>query len=241
MKKISLWVIILSFPILLTSCSTDEFTGEIEPATGLSETVLKKSLPTPQNIENGYDNVGVLHNHILDIYLSANHNHTTIEEVNDEIQLLVYGFGGILPLGVNSINSPVSQIMDIIDSPEGSLSSIILESHLTNEAKINLMDFINSLLLLQDEAYEDKQQFIISYESSVIADTLLNNEDKRVILTTSSLIRYSLYYGKNREDKDWETSVGNITAAVSGALDNSSVAIHMTLVTGISLNVFFTD
>ena len=243
MKKISLWVIILSFPVLLTSCSTDEFTGETEHTAELSETVLKKSLPTPQNIENGYDNTGVLHNHILDIYLSANHNHTTIEEVNDEIQQLVYGFSGVVPLalGVNSINSPVSQIMDIIDSPESSLSSIILESHLTNEAKINLTDFISSLLLLQDEAYEDKQQFIISYESSVIADTLLNNEDKRVILTTSSLIRYSLYYGKDREDKDWETSVGNITAAVSGALDNSSVAIHMTLVTGISLSVLFTE
>ncbi len=238
MKKVSLWVILFSFPVLLISCSIpDEITEETEVITKLNEVLLKNSELIPQNNANEYDSIGILQNHLLDIYLSANHNHTSIEEVNDEIQSLIFVGTGLF----NSIPTHlvVDQIIDIMNSPESSLNTIISNSHLTNEAKSNLTDFIDSLLLLQDEEYEDIYQFIIFYESSVIENRLLNNEDKRVILITSSIARHSIYYERNQNDKDWEVSVGNITAAVYGALEDSLTAINFSLVTGISLNIPF--
>lgn len=244
MKKVSLWIIILSFPVFIISCSTDEFTEHYdETTTILNKAVLKQRLIIPHNSTNEYDSIGMLQNHILDIYLSENHNHNTIEEINDEIQRLIYDdFGNVRLWRSNPIPSPVGQIIDIINSPESSLTRIISDSHLTSEAKISLTNFISSLLDdLQGEEYEDIYEFIVLYESSIIENTLLNNEDKRVILTVTAMSRYSFSYGKDRKDKDWETSVGNIAAAVGGALDDPLVAINMTLVTGISLSTLYTN
>jgi len=106
---------------------------------------------------------------------------------------------------------------------------------------VSLSGFITSLFLLVEEEYEDIHDFVVSYELSVINNSEFNDEDKRIILTTSSLSRYSFYYEKKRKDKDWETSVGNIMAGLSGALENSLTAVNSALVTGIYHNTIVTD
>ena len=238
MKKISSWIIALTLisPFLF-SCSTDEELV-IKPQT----TALKRCLQTPKNNTNPYDTIGRIQNQVLDIYLSANHNHSTIEQINGEIELITNNYGNT-SIG-NSTQAPFSiglQINNIVNAPQSSLNTIIANSHLTNQAKTNLSGFINSLLFLKNEEYEDIYEFIITYESSIVGNMVFNNEDKRIILTISSLARYSFYYEKKRKDKDWETSVGNIVASVSGALENSLTAVSMALVTGISQNTIVTE
>ncbi len=240
MKTIALWIITLSFPILFISCSTDEFTGIPETNSFKNENVLKRYLLPPENNENEYDTLGRIHNSILEIYLSENHNHTTVEDINDEIQHLIYDYRNTELRGI-SATIPIELIIDIINFPETSLNRIVLNSHLSNSAKTSLSNFINSLLLLEDEDYTAIYEFIVLYETTVIENTLFNSEDKRIILTTTSIARYSSYYQKGRKDKDWEILVGNIVATVSGALYDPLVAINMALVTEISLSTLFTN
>lgn len=238
MKKL-LWIITLISPFLLTSC-TDELVIEPETNALHNEILQRKGLLTPRNCINPYDTIGKIQNMVLDIYLSANHNHGTIEEINEEIKSITNNFSNISLESISSTYSPIGLISDIVNSPGNSLNTIITNSHLTNHAKLSLTGFIDSLLFLQAEEYEDIHELIITYESFVIENMTLNNEDKRVILTTSSIARYSFYYEKKRKDKDWETSVGNIAASVSGALENSLTAVSMALVTGLSQNTMIT-
>jgi hypothetical protein len=241
MKNFSSWIIIaLIFPCLLISC-TDELTIEPEATILSDEAIHRRSLLVPQNNTNPYDTIGRIQNTVLDIYLSANHSHSTIEEINGEIGFITNSFSNTSIGSISSTSSSVGLITDIVNSPGNSLDTIIANSHLTNQAKASLSGFIDSLLLLQEEEYEDIHEFIVTYESSIIGNMVFNNEDKRVILTTSSIARYSFYYGKKRKDKDWETSVGNIAASVGGALENSLTAVSMALATGISQNTMITE
>ena len=232
MKNLVLWIITLSFLVFLTSCSADDLTKHYNE----SGTVLNKGLTKPENNANEYDSIGILQNDILEAYLSGNHNHQSIEEIAEEVQSLIYDYSNIELMSLN-----IDEITNIIDSPENTLNAVILGSHLSNKAKTSLTDFISSLLYLLRDEYENKYEFIVLYESSILEDSLLNNEDKRVILTTTTILRHSLYYDDNRKDKDWETSVGHITATVSGALENQLVAVNMFLVTGISIKILYTD
>lgn len=242
MKKNSSWIITLTLICsFLFSCNTDE-ENIINLDIHSSDSYKKQIQQIPQNYINPYDTIGKLQNYILDIYLSTNHNHNTIEEINGEVQTMVsiYGnsnIGNTVQLSLTSIN----QINNPLNTTESNLNTIIGNSQLTSQAKISLSGFINSLFLLVDEEYEDIHEFIIAYELGTINNSEFNDEDKRIILTTSSLSRYSFYYEKKRKDKDWETSVGNIMSGISGALENSLTALNSALVTGIFHNTIVTD
>ncbi|MNR45584.1 hypothetical protein D3C85_1644470 [compost metagenome] len=106
---------------------------------------------------------------------------------------------------------------------------------MTSLAKNSLSNFMNDALLWDNVPYEDIHQLILLYELSVMNNDLFNTEDKRIILTTSSITRYALYYDEERKDKDWGASVGNRVGGVSGAINNSSTALSRSLVTGIMM------
>lgn len=242
MKKKSSWIITLTLICSLNfSCNTDEEVI-INPDTTVLDSYKKQCQKIAQNNTNPYDTIGKIQNYILDIYLSANHSHSTIEEINEEIQTIVNTYGNsFIGSSVQQSLTVGNQIINPFNTTESSLSTIIANSQLTNQAKVSLSGFITSLFLLVEEEYKDIHDFVVSYELSVINNSEFNDEDKRIILTTSSLSRYSFYYEKKRKDKDWETSVGNIMAGLSGALENSLTAVNSALVTGIYHNTIVTD
>lgn len=237
MKTIPLWIFTISIQILLTACSINESTEKYDADLFEDEYyVLKTNMLNPENGENHYDAIGKMQGDILEVYFDGSHNHETIEEIYDEINRLIYDFGSIELNGPELKPDLLERITAISDAPEASLDKIISDSHLSEGAKTSLSNFIASLLLLQDEDYTEIYYFIVLYEASVIDSVQFNSEDKRVILTTSALVRHSASYKKRRKDKDWETSVGNIAVTVEGALNGSLMAVHMALVAGISTN-----
>src|SRR5690606_9318290 len=159
-------------------------------------------------------------------------NPATIEDIDDEIQSLIRA-NAIITDSLSLILPEADTIIAILDSPYVYLPDIMDSSDLTNNAKIQFTDFIDDLLLISDEEYEDIYEFIVLYEASVFSDVGYTHNDKRIILTVTAIIRYSFYYGKGRKDKDWETSVGNIVAGTKGALEDSISAIRMALVAGL--------
>ncbi|MBG6063141.1 hypothetical protein IWX83_002951 [Flavobacterium sp. CG_9.1] len=245
MKNTSLWLVIL--PLLIVSCTTDT----IDDTKGLDSTVGNKKLEKlaqkvhnlgPENSANVYDLAGKLHNDLLDIYMSGNYQYNTIVQISQQVEAIaaVNSDMGVLTLEMNLPNN-LDKLQEILDNPQAKLNEVIANSPMTAIAKLSLASFMNAVLLWEDDDYGTIYQSIVSYESSVLTSTQFSNEDKRIILTSSSIVRFSLYYAKERKDKDWDSSVGNRVGGVSGAIDNTPAAVGRSLVMGIMINNIVAD
>ncbi|PWA10489.1 hypothetical protein DB891_04465 [Flavobacterium laiguense] len=239
--------------LLIVSCTPD--TTDTSDSTN-SEINNKKSKKTaryvqslnslnpisPENPANMYDLAGKLHNDILDIYLSGNYQYNTIEEISQQIEAIAAENNDLMILNVGT-DLPINLdlVQEIINNPQAALDEAIVNSIMTNAAKSSLSSFMNDVLLWENNPYEEIYQSIVTYESAVMTNPEYNGEDKRIILTTSSIVRYSIYYDLIDKDKDWDTSKGHRVGGLSGAIYNSSIAVRRSLVTGIMINNLATE
>jgi hypothetical protein len=246
MKNISLGLVIL--PLLIVSCTTDtidnieSIDNKVSSKKSEKSARLEQNL-TPENPENIYDLAGKLHNDILDIYLAGNYQYNTIAQISQQVEAIAAENNDLILLN-SGTNPPINLelIQEIVNNPQAKLDEAIANSTMTNAAKGSLSGFMNDVLLWESNSYEEIYQSIISYESAVMTNPQFNNEDKRIILTTSSIARYSLYYDTQPPyDEDWETSIGNRVGGVSGAIDNSLTAIIRSLIAGIMINNLVTE
>ena len=246
MKNISLGLVIL--PLLIISCTTDA----IDTADTIDSKISGKKSEkgarlmqtlSPENPENVYDYAGKLHNDLLETYLAGNYQYSTIAQISEQVEAIVAMNSDVALLNLEtSVPVNLEEIQAIVNNPEAKLDEAIANSSMTSAAKISLSSFMNAALLWKNEEYGAIYQSIISYESAVMTNTEFSGEDKRIILTTSSIARYSLYYDKKPPyDEDWGTSVGNRVGGVSGAIDNSLTAISRSLITGIMISNLVTD
>jgi hypothetical protein len=107
---------------------------------------------------------------------------------------------------------------------------------------LSLTAFITSFELCFHAGYEsdDLYEKVIDYETTVLQNSGFTANDKRVILTTTSITRHSSYLArkkpKKNTDPDWTILIGNIVAAVDGAEDGAANAVVAALVAGIAQN-----
>jgi len=235
MKNFLLLLVILTS--ILFSCTSENMESSI------SNLVEEKSKNTakllqnlsPENPANAYDIAGKIHNDLLDVYLSCNYTFNTIPQISQKVDSISALNNDLLILGTN-LPANFQEIQETVDDPQTKLEHVIANSSMTNAAKICLSNYMASLLLWETNEYSIIHQSIISFEASVVGNTQFSSEDKRIILTASSIVRYSTYYAKERKDKDWETSVGNRVGAVQGAVANSSTAVNKSIVTGLLIH-----
>nr|WP_294921761.1 hypothetical protein [uncultured Flavobacterium sp.] len=234
MKNLLSLVIITS---LLASCTSEniESTKNIDNSTAKEKSIKTGKMLTglqPENTANPYDIAGKIHNDILDAYLTGYHTCSTIAQVSQKVDSISALNNDLLNL---ETSSPIiyGDIQEIIDNPQTALEQAIASSPMTSTAKDCLSGFMASMLLWEANEYSIIHQSIISFEAAVLSNVQFSQEEKRIILTTSSITRYAIYYTKERKDKDWETSVGNRVGAVQGAVANSSAAVKRSTVAGI--------
>lgn len=191
----------------------------------------------PANPANSYDIVGKLHNDILDSYLNGNYQGNTLTQISQQIESIATANTDFMLLNTDgNLTFDLQGIQEIINNPQAELTQAVENASMTVIAKESLSDFMSDIQLRKNDPYNDIFQFIVTYELWVSNHLALNNEDKRIMLTTSSIIRYSLYYSQDGKDDDWDTSVGHGAGGLTGALENSSNAIIRSLVTGIMID-----
>ncbi|MBC9797597.1 hypothetical protein [Sinomicrobium weinanense] len=164
----------------------------------------------PWNNTNPYDGVGERYREALDRYIDMNN-----------IELSGKHTVRLADLG----NKPYT----ITDDPLLALKEIITNSHLTLAAKTSLVDFIETILTLPHDPYEVLYTTITRYESLMTDHPRFSAEDKRVILTFTSLVRHSFYsystVDTNTEeeepDDDWDNMVANMIDFILVALDEN--------------------
>lgn len=223
MKNLKVCLAIL--PLFTIACS-EEYTDEIIETAHITGSA-KKSDIGPDNAANPFDIAGSIHNEILET-LETNFNSQSIEEIAILVDSVAAMYPGVVSLSNDStLSTRLSEITWIVNS-NNAIDEVLGASTLGVNARTSLLTFVDSLLLATDDPYMDIHSMIVSYEASVLTSSALTSNDKRIILTTTSVARYSIYTEK-RKDKDWETGVSKIAATILGAEEGIILGLKMAL------------
>lgn len=231
----------LFFLPFFISCSNSTDTANKNSFHRFAETTVDM---TAVNNGNPYDIAGQLHNQLLLSYCYGENIPMTLTGVINVTTSLANEMPTFMNLTQGKTYSflaseRVAYIVSHIDScpPE-----IINASLATDSAKIGFRDFISTLLSLcaKEDDYAIIYKYVRGYEDSVLNDKTLTEQDRRIILITTSIARHSAYTRKKKpkqnKDPEWLLMVGNIMAATEGATVSTEEAIMRGLITGIVEN-----
>jgi hypothetical protein len=233
MKTLTLWTFIL---ILFTSCSTESETDDLsENQVNLANGALQRSTGLyPENSNNAYDSAGQLYYDISDSYYIQGKTSATTAGTIEQVEAIANLNEEFQTLRPSTYVSPtVARIDYILSNQQATALGIISNSSLSTKAKLSLTEFITNLMVYRNQQadYEVIYPFIIAYETATIADNGYTANDKKIILTTSSIARYEFYFAKKHRrkprDRDWEISWGHIIAGTDGSEHSTANAIVM--------------
>lgn len=198
-----LWLLVV---ILMTSCSSENgsFTNLYEE---------DQAKDAPSNPRNPYDFVGENYLRLLQKQplLSPSGRDDTLKQSGT----------------IQSVLSKQDSTVYSIDA----LWDLINQSELTLPAKGTLKNYITVLLDSDPSDYNDLYVYIIDYEAQILEDALLTAEDKQVILSFSSIVRFAAFgdgaittqsEGEDDDEddeEDWDISVPNIMDWLLTVLD----------------------
>lgn len=238
MKNIYSCLIILTF---FASCADNENTAQ-EITTTLNNKVGDDILPMYN--ANQYDNAGRIYDEIFDAYYDGTSRSTDVQSVIAEVESIAnanISFENINDLGYEPLNA--ERVQYLSDRNISDIAGIIGASDLSATAKTSFSNFLLSFVVLYASDIDAVKMYeaVVKYENTVIASNLFTENDKRVILTTTSIVRYTSYRAKKKPkkntDPDWLISVGHAFGSEEGAEENSAKAIVTGLVTGIVSNM----
>ena len=242
MKTLTLWTIILT---LFVSCSTE---NETLVADGIqtnitNNEVLRETGVHPENGANIYDAAGQLYYDISDAYLLQGNTSVTTSGTISQIESIANLNEEYLTLRPATYLSPTAARIDyILSNQQVTALNIISNSSMTANAKLSLSGFLTELMNYSDlqKDYDSIYKLIVDYETAIIESNTLTANDKKIILTTTSVSRYGFYFAsKHRRkprDRDWDISWGHIIASTDGSEENTASAIVKSAVCGIIIN-----
>lgn len=178
---------------------------------------------------NPYDTIGALLGQVLTTYLTNQHQVNNLEDLQSSIHESMLKIGLSAPVTYSSI-----ELQELINSPEAVWNNSISTLEISANAADLLSTFRNTLSNFENEDLESITTDLMNFEIAVLQNLYLNQNEKRIILTLSAIIRHSFEYKKGRDDKDWDISVGNFSGALKGAIVNSDSAIALALIVGLN-------
>lgn len=224
MKKLLSLSLFVSFAFL--SCSTDEDSENVSSQAEASNVLHQKQTDlNPENSANPYDVAGKLYRQILEKYYENTSPTATPSQVITEIETIANGFTDFAPMK-NSPYQPVaySNINWILNT-EGSYHIVVTNSNNLSAAGKNQLEILASnLSQLLDTGAEAKSihDHIISFEATIFSSLTLTSNDKKAILTSSSIARHANYL--RRKGRRWDIHHG-ITGALQGNAESMAKAI----------------
>lgn len=219
MKKIYLCLntlICLSFLFTLDSCSTD--TSNLSSATPnsldadneISTYNIRNGAAMPSNSENPYDKDWRIPTKLSEAYSAEN----SIVDIDGSI---IHA-----PIAVNSLRGThydhilSGKVTFINTDNRTNLFEVIATSNMSSTGKFILSDFIRSFQFLskKEDRYILLYDFVVKFERGILTNTLLTEIDKKIILTSSSIVRYSTYAVREESvdaiDPDWTKLIAHI-------------------------------
>ena len=212
-------LICFSFLFTLDSCTIDpSMVSSNTPESVVSGREIlyyntKKANAMPANTENPYDSDGRMYHELF----KNNSKSDVLQGLNSSVSRYVVTKTAFNKMQKKDNKSAtVTKGSDFIADSTVSFSDIIANSTMTAAAKLSLIDFIHSFLVLfkQDDSYAILYDFVVQYERSILTDPILTETDKQIILTTASFARYSAYETRTEStviiDPDWRKLVTHL-------------------------------
>ncbi len=223
-----------------SACTASDPDVKDDPATSANKGI-GAVLPAYSN--NPYDNAGRIYDDLFDEYYNGSIRSKTVVGIITEVTSIANANNAFLANN-NSGYQPLSatRIEYLASRNSSDIAGIIGSSNLSLTAKVSFSNFLISLVGLCSTETDAQTMYdeVVKYEEKVLMSSFLGFEDKRIILTTTSIIRYSSYRAKKKPkkntDPDWLILVTHVFGAEEGAEENSSKAILTGLVTGIVSN-----
>lgn len=224
----TLWLNLIA--LAMVSCSPENPESDnirVDPVS--SQINAKIAANDPANPLNSYDLAGQVYSELLLAYVN-NHTATTLPVIVLQIEALAAANSNFTYLNQNPYNTITQTQQDIITT--GNIDVTLNASSLSPRAKASLQDFLDLLLAAGYESQNYNTVFtgIINYEAAISADGGLSMNDKKIILTATSIARYATAQDKSKgKDKDWRLSKNNLAAAAAGAAESTSKAVTLSL------------
>ena len=202
MKNFLVCIIITFF---LISCSTDE--DVIASVTPIADS--ENASVMPQNLLNPMDSTGKNYYDMLSEYSQLKVYPNSIRDMGDQIRFMSRKLHAKGNTSRGKIFFSDEIVEAIMINPDSCMIAIVEASTLSLGRKTSLINFLQALIGQRTNEFNVAYDFIVSYESIIISDVAIDEEEKETLLTVTSISRYSLYSETARKDRDWETSVAS--------------------------------
>ncbi|MFD2907949.1 hypothetical protein ACFSX9_04300 [Flavobacterium ardleyense] len=229
------------FLFFISCTDSTDFITVAAPSTAIVSRAAVGPESFPENSLNPNDYVGQVYSELFDDYYDGSATIFTLDSVSKRVTFLAnenpnfISFSGF-PYLFSSKDKAAYLLAD------GSTAATVASSLETIEAKQQLNTFISSLLPLYatEETYGVLHSFIVSFESDVLTSQHIGVSDKKIILTTTSIIRYAVYKSKKRPkkntDPEWDLMVWAIIGGVEGRTESIEDAVVLSLICGVVSN-----
>lgn len=156
------------------------------------------------NSVNIYDNNSQEYYKIINSYNERNGFPTDILELALQLEAVTASIGKSSPKEIRLTALSNLEVVDLIRNPEIQFKQVIENHSISPIAKMKLLELFNMLLSTNECKLITLQNKIFTYEVAVMKNEKLDTNDKKIILSISSLSKYIFLTELDRKDRDWE-------------------------------------
>lgn len=217
--------------VILFACTTEtDQLNSIDNIENKTDIYFVKLGNSAGNGANQYDASGQSYRNALSLYKTGVH----IPDNYEDIVLLVQNLLGSMPTITGTATTTQQQLLAAcMTTPDIALEQVLQSPSLSEPAVTILLNFFDNYSHWASEPFGKAYSDIIAIENTTLNSATLSDEEQRIILAVTSITRYSLHHSCC-EDTDWGKSVGNIIAALAGAMESNQAAVEYSLITSIA-------
>lgn len=231
---------------LLFSCSE---TSEVDMLNSTQSNLLNTNKISsndsamPFNPANSYDYVGQLHYELYLEFYAQKNDSLTLSNVITKVETLANQNGSFK----SHFTAPysfqgVTAVSNLLACETLCIDTFLANSSLSNIAKNKMKTFLIDFNFHFDKNIESGPilDYIILFEDQIINSDDLLASDKAIILSTTSIARFSAYESKRRpkrnSDPDWDSLITNLLGNIVGSSNGIENGLTSSLVCGILTN-----
>lgn len=201
------------------------------------------SLISPFNPSNSYDYVGQLHYELYLEYYAQQNDSLSLSKVITKVEVLAnqnatfesyfetpYHFYG------------VAEVSNLLACDTLCIDTVLANSILSDVAKNKMKIFLTDFNFHFEKSFESDPilEYVFLFEEQIINANNLLDSDKAILLSTTSIARFSAYESKRRPkkntDPDWDSLITNLLGNIVGSAYGIDNGLTSSLVCGILSN-----
>lgn len=201
------------------------------------------SLVSPFNPANSYDYVGQLHHELYLEYYAQQNDSLALSNVIAKVEVLAnknttfesyfetpYHFYGVV------------EVSNLLACDTLCIDTILANSALTIDARNKMKTFLSDFNFQFEKNIESGPvlEYVFQFENQIINSKDLLESDKAILLSTTSIARFSVYESKRRPkkntDPDWDSLITNLLGNIIGSDYGIENGLTSSLICGILSN-----